>query len=325
MSGGAAGGPVTGGPALGGPAVGGPAAGGEFRSGFAAIVGRPNVGKSTLLNRLVGRKLAIVSDKPQTTRTRILGVVNRPGAQIVLVDTPGVHRPRHRLGEQMVRTARNALSEVEAVLFVVDASAGPPGAGDRFVADLLAPLETPVVLVLNKVDAVPGDRVDELLEAYGALGRFHAALPVSALTGFNVERLVEVVVDLLPPGPRYFPEDMITDQPERQIIAEFVREQILHLTREEVPHSVAVVVEEVRDRGEDKPTYVRAVIYVERDSQKGILIGQGGRVLKEVGTRARRELEALLGMRLYLELWVKVKPDWRNRPGSLQEFGYVDT
>lgn len=295
--------------------------GDDMRSGFAAIVGRPNVGKSTLLNSLVGRKLAIVSDKPQTTRTRILGVVNRPGAQIVLVDTPGVHRPRHRLGEQMMKAARAALGEVEAVLFVVDATAGPPGPGDHFLAEQLAPLKTPVILVLNKVDAVPGDRVDALLEAYGALGRFHAALPVSALTGRNLDRLVEVVVALLPPGPRYFPDDMITDQPERRIIAEFVREQILHLTREEVPHAVAVVVEEMRDRG-DRPTYVLATIYVERESQKGILIGENGRLLKEVGTRARRELENLLGIRLYLELWVKVKRDWRNRLGSLQEFGY---
>ncbi|HEX6989779.1 MAG TPA: GTPase Era [Bacillota bacterium] len=294
---------------------------GRFRSGFAAIVGRPNVGKSTLLNRLVGHKLAIVSDKPQTTRTRILGVINRPGAQIVLVDTPGVHRPRNRLGEQMMRGVRAALGGVEAVLFVVDGAAGPPGPGDRFLARELAPMTTPVILVVNKVDAVPGDRVDDVLAAYRDLGDFRAAVPVSALTGHNLDRLVAALVDLLPPGPRYFPDDMVTDQPERQVIAEFVREQILHLTREEVPHAVAVAVEEMQDRG-DRPTYVRAVIYVERESQKGILIGENGRLLKEIGTRARRELEQRLGTRLYLELWVKVKRDWRNRPGSLREFGY---
>src|SRR5690606_8526409 len=220
-------------------------------------------------------------DKPQTTRTRILGVVHLPGAQIVLVDTPGVHRPRHRLGEQMVRVARAALSEVEVILFVTDAAAGPPGPGDRFLAEQLAPLPAPVVLVLNKVDRVPGDRAAELLDAYRALGDFHAALPVSALTGRNLDRLLETIVDLLPPGPRYFPEDQLTDQPERRIIAEFIREQVLHLTREEVPHAVAVVVEEIQDRGE-RPTYVRAVIYVEREAQKGILIGERGRLLKEV-------------------------------------------
>ncbi|HEY8449452.1 MAG TPA: GTPase Era [Bacillota bacterium] len=292
-----------------------------FKSGFVAIVGRPNVGKSTLLNRLVGRKVAITSAKPQTTRNRILGVANQPDAQIVFIDTPGIHKPRHRLGEHMLRAVENALSEVEAVLFVVDASGGPPGAGDRAAAERLARVAAPVILVLNKVDAVKPGKVAELTQAYGQLGRYHEVVPVSALFGHNVGRLVELLIGLLPEGPRYFPTDMVTDQPERQLIAEFVREQILHRTRDEVPHSVAVVVDEMRERP-NGTLYARATIYVERDSQKGILIGEGGQRLKAIGAAAREELERLLGTHLFLELWVKVKKDWRDRPGALQEFGF---
>lgn len=293
----------------------------DFCSGFVAIIGRPNAGKSTLLNSVIGRKVAITSDKPQTTRTRILGVLNRPNAQLVLVDTPGIHRPRHRLGEAMVNTARTALTEVEGIVLVVDATAGLPGSGDRYVAEQLAATKTPVVLALNKVDAVAGDQLPRLIAAHSALVAFHEVLPVSALRGDNLERLVAVLVDLLPPGPAYFPDGMVTDQPERQVVAEFVREQILRFTRDEVPHAVAVTVEEMTDRPNGL-VYVRAVAYVERESQKGIIIGDGGRMLKQIGTSARQELERFFGTRFYIDLWVKVKTDWRNRSAALREFGF---
>lgn len=295
---------------------------GAFKSGFAAIVGRPNVGKSTLLNTMVGRKVAITSAKPQTTRNRVLGVLHLPGAQVVLIDTPGIVRdPRHRLGEHMIRAAEGALREVEAVLFVVDA-AHDPGPGDEVIAQRLSRVETPVILVLNKSDAVKRAELARRREAYGALGTFYDQIAVSALHGHNVDRLIAVLAGLMPEGPRYFPEDMVTDQPEPVLIAEFVREQLLLQTREEVPHAVAVVVEEFRER-ENGTLYARAVIYVERESQKGIVIGAGGRRLKAIGQAARAELERLLGAPLYLDLWVKVKKDWRNIPGALQEFGYT--
>lgn len=306
-----------------------------FRSGLVTIVGRPNVGKSTLLNRLVGRKLAIVSEKPQTTRNRITGVVDRPGSQIVLLDTPGLHRPRNRLGEYMVEVALSALKEVEAVLFVVEAPE-PPGPGDRYVAGRLAKVDTPVILVANKADLVPGDVTRANLELYRELGEFAAFLAISALTDPSFELLFRTIEDVLPEGPRYYPEGMTTDQPEAFVVAELVREQILALTRDEVPHSVAVVVEEMRageasERPAERPDgaggdgllYVRATVYVERDSQKGIIVGAKAAMLREIGRRARQEIEALFGNKVYLDLWVKVEPNWRDRAGALRALGYT--
>lgn len=295
----------------------------RFRSGFVTIVGRPNVGKSTLLNRLVGRKLAIVSDKPQTTRNRITGVLTRPGSQIVFLDTPGLHKPRNRLGEYMVGVALAALEEVEVVLFVVEAPE-PPGPGDRYVAERLAALKTPVILLANKADLSPGDVTRANLELYQGLGEFAAAMAVSAARDPSFELLLETIESLLPEGPRYYPEGVVTDQPEAFVVAEIVREKVLELTREEVPHSVAVVVEEMRPGGKAEDlVYARAVVYVERESQKGILVGAGGGMLREIGRRARRELEGLLGTRLYLDLWVKVERDWRDRAASLRALGYT--
>lgn len=314
-----------------------------FRSGLVTIVGRPNVGKSTLLNRLVGRKLAITSDKPQTTRNRITGVVNRENSQIVFIDTPGLHRPRHRLGEYMVAVALAAIEEVEAVLFMVEAPERP-GPGDRYVAERLGAASTPVILVANKADLCRGDVLRANLDAYRELGEFAAVQAVSALRDPSFELLLRTVESLLPEGPRYYPEDMVTDQPEAFVIAELVREKILELTREEVPHSVAVVVEEMRsgatgrrrdrekaDRdtgpapspGRDDLLYVRAVVYVERESQKGIVVGARGAMLREVGRRARREMEALFGSRVYLDLWVKVEKNWRDRAAALRLLGYT--
>jgi GTP-binding protein Era len=278
------------------------------------------VGKSTLVNRLVGQKVAIVTEKPQTTRNRIMGVVNGAGFQLVLLDTPGIHKPRHFLGRAMVKTAKRALHEVELIVFMVDGEYRP-GGGDRYISRQLAGLETPVIMAVNKLDEVAPDQLQSRLEAYSELLDVEEQLAISALRGDNVPRLLQLLVDRLPEGPRYFPEDMVTDRPESFILAELVREQVLKLTREEVPHSVGVVVEELAER-DNNMLYVNATILVERSSQKGILIGRGGRMLKDIGKRARNEIEALLGTRCYLDLWVKVSKDWRNREREVQRLGY---
>lgn len=290
----------------------------EYLSGFAAIVGRPNVGKSTLLNALVGTKVAIVSDKPQTTRRRILGVVDEPGGQLVCIDTPGIHKPKHVLGETMVGQALGALAEVDFILHVVDASSRPAG-GERYVAERLATVATPVVLVLNKLDLAPDVKAAAL--AYGALHQYSSVAPVSALAGTGLAELKRLCFSFLSPGPRYFPEGTVTDQPDNLLVAELVRERILLHTREEVPHAVAVAVEEMTERAGGL-FYVSAAIYVEKESQKAIIIGQGGRLLRQVGQEARLEIEGMLGVRLYLDLWVKVRKDWRNDRRSLAGLGY---
>ncbi len=292
----------------------------NFKSGFVAVVGRPNVGKSTLVNSLIGQKIAIMSDKPQTTRNKILCILNLPDAQLLFLDTPGIHKPRHKLGEYMVQTAENTLREVDAVLFVVDATE-EPGPGEEYILERLAAVTTPVILVINKIDKLPRAQVLPIIQRYAAKREFTALVPVSALTKTNLDNLVAEIKKHLPAGPKYYPDDMITDQPERLLIAELIREKVLQLTREEIPHSIAVDIEEVatRDNGD---LYVRAVIYVERDSQKGIVIGAGGAVLKEAGRQARADVENLLGSKAYLDLWVKVKKDWRNRPGVLKSLGY---
>ena len=299
----------------------------EFRSGFAALLGRPNVGKSSLCNRLVGDKVAIVSDKPQTTRRRILGVVHLERGQLVLVDTPGVHRPRHQLGRRMLQEARDAADGVEVACLVVDASAPQPGEGDRRAAQYAAGSGSPRILVLNKIDLVPADAQERRsrLAAYAALagdGRpFDAVLATSAQTGEGVAELRAALIERLPPGPPYFPADVSTDQPEQVLAAELVREQALARLREEVPHAVAVTVDQwlPRDNG---MIYVGATLYVERESQKGIVIGGGGGMLRDIGAAARREIERRLGSPVYLDLWVKVKEDWRDRPGSLETLGF---
>ncbi|MCL6639114.1 MAG: GTPase Era [Firmicutes bacterium] len=292
----------------------------EFKSGFIAIIGRTNVGKSTLLNRIMGRKIAIMSDKPQTTRNKILGVLTREHFQAVFLDTPGVHKPKHELGERLVKTALGTLREVDLVLFLVEAD-HPPGTGDRFIAGRMEGLRTPVLLVINKIDLIKRDELLERIEAYSSLYPFAGVVPVSALKGENVERLVEVIVSHLEPGPQYYPSDMVTDKPEAFVMSELIREKVLLLTSQEVPHSVAVVIEELEERPGDV-VLVRAVIYTEKESQKGILIGKGGQMLKTIGKLAREEIEALFGSRIYLELWVKVKPGWRKNKAYLASFGY---
>ena len=292
----------------------------SFKSGFVALVGRPNVGKSTLVNRLVGQKVAIMSDKPQTTRHKIHSVLNRNNAQVVFLDTPGIHKPKHRLGERMVDLALGALKEVDLVLFLT--VAGEPGTGDKYIIDQFQGISTPVILVLNKIDLVSRGDILPIIESFRHLYSFNEIIPVSALTGDNIDRLTEVVMGYLSEGPRYYPEGMITDQPERFIMSEIIREKVLQLTSQEIPHSVSVDVEEIQQRP-NNVVAIRAVIYTERDSQKGILIGRSGGMLKEVGKRAREEMEALFGSRVFLELWVKVKSDWRNNEKYLKNFGYL--
>ncbi|ADG05534.1 GTPase Era [Kyrpidia tusciae] len=293
-----------------------------FRSGFAALVGRPNVGKSTLLNRLIGTKIAIMSDKPQTTRNRIRGVLTRENGQVIFLDTPGVHRPKHRLGDYMNRLALATLQEVDLVLFVIDVTS-KFGPGEQVILDHLQGVETPVFLVINKIDLVSPEELLPMIDEHRKRYPFREVVPVSAVKGTNLDRLEERIFATLPQGPAYYPADQVTDHPESFIVAELVREQVLNLTREEVPHSVAVTVEEITPR-ENGLLYIRAVVVTEKESQKAILIGREGGMLKRVGQRARREIEALLGSRVYLDLWVKVKKDWRNREPILRNFGYVD-
>ena len=292
-------------------------------SGFAAIVGRPNVGKSTLTNGLIGEKIAIMSDRPQTTRNKIMCILNTDNAQIMFLDTPGIHKPHHKLGEYMVRTAESTLKEVDVILFVIDVSE-KRGAGENYILELLQKVKTPVILVANKIDKLQDkSKLFNIINEYTALYNFAAVVPVSALEDTEFPGLVAEITKHLPEGPDYFPDDMITDQPERVIAAEMIREKVLLSTRDEVPHSIAVEVDEFKVR-ENEDVYIRATIFVERDSQKGIVIGAKGSLLKKIGQQARRDIEALLGCKVFLELWVKVKADWRNKDKALKQFGYKE-
>lgn len=289
-----------------------------FRSGFVAVIGKPNVGKSTLVNHFVGRKVSIVSPRPQTTRRRILGILNRPDAQIVFVDTPGIHKPKYKLGERMVEAAVGALPDADLILFVVDASK-MPSAEDKQIAELLRKeARAPIVLVLNKMDKLPPEKVKPNTEAYWQLVPNHADwMMTNAVKGHNCDKLLEIILKYLPENPPFFPQEQITDQPERLFAAEIIREKVLLNTYQEVPHGIGVAIE----RWEERPNgvlYIAATIYVERESHKGIVIGEGGRMLKKIGQRAREELELWLGRKIFLELWVKVREDWRNEPRFFQ-------
>lgn len=292
-----------------------------YKSGFVAIIGRPNVGKSTLMNQIVGQKIAIMSDKPQTTRNKIRAVFTDSKGQIIFIDTPGVHKPKSKLGEYMNVTVENTLREVDLILFLVDASE-KLGAGDRFIIEKLEKVKTPVYLIINKIDKVHPDVLLPFIDEYRGLYPFKEIIPVSALQGNNINRLMEQMLKLLPDGPQYYPTDQITDHPERFIMEELIREKVLHLTREEVPHSVAVAIEHLERKEDSNAVYIYAGIYAEKESQKGILVGKQGSMLKEIGKRARRDIERLLGTRIYLELRVKVKKDWRNQDRLLRDFGF---
>ena len=272
-----------------------------FKSGFVAILGRPNVGKSTFLNHVMGQKIAIMSDKAQTTRNKIMGIYTTDKEQIVFIDTPGIHKPKTALGDFMVEAAYSTLREVDTVLFMVPADE-PRGKGDDMIIERLKAAKVPVILVVNKIDK--------------------EIVPISALQGNNVSRLIYILSENLEEGFQYFPEDQITDHPERFLVSEMIREKVLHLTREEIPHSVAVVVDSMKRDEETDKVHIRATIMVERDSQKGIIIGKGGSMLKKIGSMARRDIELMLGDKVFLETWVKVKKNWRDKKLDLADFGY---
>lgn len=294
----------------------------EHKSGFVSIIGRPNVGKSTFVNRVIGHKITIMSDKAQTTRNKIQGVMTRDDAQIIFIDTPGIHKPKHKLGDYMMRVAKNTLSEIDAIMFMVNVNEDI-GRGDEYIMEMLKNVKTPIFLVLNKIDLVHPDTLMPKIEQYQSYMDFTDIIPISALEGLNVDHFIDVLKSFLPEGPKYYPDNQISDHPEQFVVSEIIREKILHLTSEEIPHAIGVNVDRMIKEDEDR-VRIEATIYVERDSQKGIVIGKGGKKLKEVGKRARRDIEMLLGSKVYLELWVKVQRDWRNKVNFIRQIGYVE-
>lgn len=292
-----------------------------MKTGFISLIGRPNAGKSTLLNEILDRKVAIVSDKPQTTRTRITGIYTTDDAQMVFVDTPGIHKPKSKLDRYMVEAAQSSIYDGDVIYYLVDTTV-PYGSGEAFILNELKKVEAPVFLLLNKVDRLSPENIMKAIVQWQSRGDFAEIFPLSAKMGDNVPELLETTKTYLYDGPSFYPEDAITDQPERVIMAELIREKILRLTSEEVPHSVAVAIEEMeRDPADDK-LVVHAIIYVDRESQKRILIGKGGSMMRRIGTAARKDIEFLLGERIYLKTWVKVKENWRDREGVLHDLGY---
>ena len=292
-----------------------------FRSGFVSLIGRPNVGKSTLLNLLLGQKIAIISPKPQTTRNRILGIKNLPAGQIIFLDTPGIHRSGNLLNQSMVRTALATLQEVDVVCLLIEANS-PNHEENDWILENLQKVRKPVFLAINKIDLIPKGNLLPIMERFSQKRPFEQIIPISAVLGDGVELLVRELLKILPEGPRFFPEDMVTDLPERFLAAELIREKVFHLTREEIPYATAVAIEEFKEREEKNLVVIRATIQVERETQKGILIGEKGRRLKEIGQLAREEMEALLGVRVFLELWVKVEKNWRDDPLALRRLGF---
>lgn len=292
-----------------------------FKSGFVAILGRPNVGKSTFLNYVMGQKIAIMSDKAQTTRNKIMGIYTTETEQIVFIDTPGIHKPKTALGDFMVESAYSTLREVDTVLFMVPADE-LRGKGDDMIIERLKSAKVPVILVVNKIDKVHPDQLLEQIDDFRKQLDFKEIVPISATQGNNVNRLMEILKENLDEGFQYFPADQITDHPERFLVSEMIREKVLHLTREEIPHSVAVVIDSMKRDEETDKIHIRATIMVERDSQKGIVIGKGGAMLKKIGSMARRDIELMLGDKVFLETWVKVKKNWRDKKLDLADFGY---
>ncbi len=291
-----------------------------MKSGFVSIVGRPNVGKSTLLNTIIGEKIAIVSEKPQTTRTRIQGIYTCERGQVIFVDTPGIHRPKHLLGEYMVKVSARSLEEVDIIYYMTDVTR-PFGGGESFILEQLKDARVPVFLLVNKIDLVSEQEVKDYIQIFNQQRSFSEVVSISAACGTNLQLLLDRTLDALPEGPLYYPEDDLTDQPIYLLIAELIREKALMLTRDEVPHSLAVEVEEFKKQANGK-VYVRAAIYMERDSQKGIVIGKKGQMLKTIGEQARQDIESLLDTAVYLDLWVKVKKNWRDNENTLNQLGY---
>lgn len=293
----------------------------NYKSGFAALIGRPNVGKSTLMNRLIGQKIAITSSKPQTTRNRIQTVYTDENGQIIFLDTPGIHKAKNKLGEYMVSVAQNTLRDVDVILWLVEAS-DYIGAGERVIAETLNKINTPVILVINKIDKVKKEEILCFIDAYKDICNFAEIIPLSALKGENTENLIPLIFKYFNEGPQYYDEDTITDQPERQIAAELIREKALRKLDDEIPHGIAVAIDIMRERPKGNIMDIEATIICERDSHKGIIIGKQGSMLKEIGTQARKDIEAMLGMKVNLKLWVKVKKGWRDSDFLIKNFGY---
>ena len=293
----------------------------KFKSGFVAILGRPNVGKSTFMNHVMGQKIAIMSDKPQTTRNKIQGIYTTENEQIVFIDTPGIHKPHNALGDFMVQSAYSTLRECDVVLFMVAADE-PRSTGENMIIERLKKAEVPVIFVVNKIDKIHPDRLFEIVADYTSQMEFSEVVPISAKQGNNTERLIDTLSEKLDEGPQYFPEDQITDHPERFLVSEMIREKILLLTREEVPHSIAVTTDQMTRDEETGKIHIMATIIVERKSQKGIILGKGGDMIRKIGKMARRDIEIMLGDKVYLETWVKIKNDWRDRKMDLADFGY---
>ena len=293
----------------------------NYRSGFIAIIGRPNVGKSTLLNQIMGEKLVIISNKPQTTRNSIRCIYTQKGFQMVFIDTPGIHKPKNKLGEYMVNAAKQTLEEVDVILFLVDESMNI-GSGDQYIINILKEVKTPVLLIINKMDLLKKGELLEKMALYKDLENIDEIIPIAARNSKNVSKLIKIVSNKLPKGPQYFPEDMVIDQPERTIVAELVREKALQLLQQEIPHGIATQVVSMQERAGKNFLDIEVNIYCEKNSHKGIIIGKQGSMLKEIGKRARRDIENLLGTKVNLQLWVKVKSDWRNKGRELKSLGY---
>lgn len=293
----------------------------RFKSGFVTIIGRPNVGKSTLMNHLIGQKISIISDKPQTTRNRIQTIITNDQSQVIFMDTPGIHKPKNKLGDYMNKTAVSTLNEVDVVLWLVEPDK-EIGKGDKFISDQLANVKTPVFLIINKIDTISKEDLLQVINTYKDLYVFKEIIPISAINGENTETIMELINNYLEEGPQFFPNDMITDQPERQLVAELIREKALNLLQQEIPHGLAVIIDQMIER-EDKEIYdIDASIVCERDSHKGIIIGKQGIMLKKIGTLARHDIEALLGIKVNLKLWVKVKKNWRDSEFLIKNYGF---
>jgi GTP-binding protein Era len=294
----------------------------EYKSGFVSVIGRPNVGKSTLVNNIVGNKVSIISDKPQTTRNTIKAVVSRENFQIIFLDTPGLHKPKNKLGVYMVTSTINTLEEVDIVLFMIEATDSRPGPGDLYIIEQLKKIKTPIFLIINKVDLIKKEQVLSIIEQYRSLIKFKSIIPISAIKEDGIDVIIDELLCIIPEGPQYFPDHYITDQPEKLVIAEFIREKALENLSEEVPHGVGVEITHFNERDNKNIIDINATIYCEKQSHKGILIGKNGSMLKKIGSSARFDIERLLGTKVFLEIWVKVKSDWRNSASMLKTLGY---
>lgn len=293
----------------------------KFKSGFVSLIGRPNVGKSTLMNCLIGEKIAIISNKPQTTRNRITSILTEEDFQAVFIDTPGIHKPKSKLGDYMVKSAETTLSEVDIVLYLIEPFEKIK-ASDEAIIERLKNIKTPVFLIINKIDTTPAEELLKVIDVYKDVYDFAEIIPISALKSKNTEDLIAAIKKYLPEGPRYFPPDMITDQPERQLAAEIIREKALYLLQDEIPHGIAVEITSMKARKDKEMTDIEATLYCERASHKGIIIGRQGSMLKKIGTNARRDIQRLLGSPVNLQIWIKVKKDWRDSDFLLKNFGY---